>query len=276
MDLDIQGQRARVYTGGRAFDPALPTVVFIHGGAHDHSVWALQTRYLAHHGFGVLAVDLPGHGRSAGGPLDSIAAMADWIAAMLDAAGVRQAALVGHSMGSLVALDCAARHPARVSRLALIGATFPMHVSPELLAAARDDEARAHDMINVWSYAAIAHFPSSPGPGGWAPGVNLRLLQWQKPGVLHADFRACNDYADGLERAAAVRCPVLLVQGERDLMTPPRSAAALTRAFADARSVLLPGSGHALMAEAPDGVLDALREFLAAPASASHGGVSQK
>jgi pimeloyl-ACP methyl ester carboxylesterase len=66
-----------VHTGGRSFNPALPTVVFIHGAEHDHSVWSLQSRYLAHHGYSVLAFDLPGHMRSAGPALASVEAMAD-------------------------------------------------------------------------------------------------------------------------------------------------------------------------------------------------------
>ena len=109
MIVDVNGKPAYAYTGGKAFDVTLPTAVFIHGAEHDHSVWALQTRYFAHHGFGVLAVDLPGHHRSAGPALTSIGAMADWLVALLDAVGVSRAFVAGHSMGSLIALDFAGR-----------------------------------------------------------------------------------------------------------------------------------------------------------------------
>lgn len=263
MELTVQGRKAYAYNGGKAFDASLPTVVFIHGGSHDHSVWVLQTRWMAHHGYGVLAIDLPGHGRSEGPALASIESMADWIIAVLDAAGVRKAALVGHSMGSLVALDCAGRNRERITALALVGTAVPMKVSPELLASTRTDEAAAQGMINVWSHAAIAHYPNNPGPGAWVPGGNLRLLQRQKPGVLHADFAACNAYSAGLERAAQLSCPALIVIAGSDLMTSPRSAQALAKAIHGASSVTLPGSGHALMAEKPDAVLDALAAFLA-------------
>ncbi len=83
MDL-LTSPRLYAYTGGRPFDPALPTVVFMHGAQHDHSVWILQSRYLAHHGYGVLALDLPGHMRSAGPPLATVEAMADRVAAGID------------------------------------------------------------------------------------------------------------------------------------------------------------------------------------------------
>ena len=263
MQLTVNDHVAYAYTGGKPFDPALPVVVFIHGAEHDHCVWVLQTRYLAHHGHAVLAVDLPGHGRSAGAPLPSVEAMADWIVALLDAAGASRAALVGHSMGSLIAVECAARHPSRVSAIALVGTAFPMKVSDELLTATRDDEPLAQDMVNIWSHSAYAHYPSNPGPGFWVMGENLRLMQRQKPGVMHTDFKACNDYANGLTAAAAVACPALLVTGRRDIMTPPRAARDLGGALKNARTVEIAGSGHALMSEKPDEVLDALRSFLA-------------
>ena len=262
MQLAIRDTHAYAYTGGKAFDPALPTLVFIHGAEHDHCVWVLQTRYLAHHGFGVLAVDLPGHGRSDGAPLDSVEKIADWIVAVLNAAGVSKATLIGHSMGSLVAIECAARHPDRIAKIALIGTAFPMKVSDELLTATRDDEPLAQDMVNIWSHSAYAQYPGNPGPGFWAMGGNLRLMQRQKPGVMHTDFAACNAYANGIDAAKQVRCPALLIMGKRDLMTPPRAAKEIMGALADKRSVEIAGSGHALMAEKPDEVLEALRAFL--------------
>src|SRR3954463_7035239 len=111
MQLSVNGSDTFVATGGRPFDPALPTVVMLHGAGFDRSTWALHTRWFAHHGFSVLAPDLPGHGRSPGPSLGSIAEMADWTAALLDAAGVTKAHLIGHSMGSLISLETAARHP---------------------------------------------------------------------------------------------------------------------------------------------------------------------
>src|SRR5260221_3666868 len=98
MQFIVQGYPAFAYTGGRTFDPALPAVVFVHGAAMDHSVWQWQSRYFAHHGFGVLAVDLPAHGRSPGPARTSIGALADWVAFFIESASLRRAAVVGHSM----------------------------------------------------------------------------------------------------------------------------------------------------------------------------------
>jgi pimeloyl-ACP methyl ester carboxylesterase len=268
MIFDIDGAPAYAYTGGQAFDPDRPSAVFIHGAQHDHSVWALQTRYFAHHGMNVLAVDLPGHGRSDGPARRSVAALADWIIALLDAAKVGEAMLIGHSMGSLVALDAAGRYPARVRKLALLATAVPMPVSDVLLDAARDHESVAIDFVNQWSHSSIAAKPSSPGPGFWLHGVNQRLMERMaargEAQLFHTDFTACNEYADGFERAAQLRCPVLVVSGRRDVMTPPRAAEALVETLrqvgVDVESVML-DAGHALMSEQPDAILRGLFGF---------------
>ncbi len=262
MELKVKGKSAYAYSGGKEFDAKLPTVVFVHGAQCDHSVWILQSRYLAHHGYGVLALDLPGHGRSDGPALARVEDIADWVAAVLDAAGVERAAVIGHSMGSLIALECAARHPERVARIALLASAYPMKVSEELLAATRDDEPIAQDMVNIWSHLAYAQYPNNPGPGFWVIGENLRLMQRQKPGVMHVDFSACNAYAGGTEAASKVQCPALFLIARRDSMTPARSAQAFAQTVKGARMVMIEGSGHNMMGEKPDEVLDALVGFL--------------
>lgn len=270
MNLTLAGQPAYVYTGGKSFDPARPSVVFIHGAQHDHSVWILQTRYFAHHGFNVLAVDLPGHNRSGGTPLPSIGSLADWIALLLDALHVPQAMLVGHSMGSLIALETAARHPEQVSKIALVAAAFPMKVSDALLDAAAHRQDEAIDMVNVWSHSSIASKPSHPAPGFWIHGGNQRLMERvarrNAAPVFFTDFSACNAYDEGLASAARVRCPVLFLLGRRDRMTPVKAAQALIAALRQAGpevGVEQIDAGHALMSEQPDAVLDALYAFAA-------------
>jgi pimeloyl-ACP methyl ester carboxylesterase len=262
--LRVAGNDVYAYTGSRRFDAALPTAVFVHGAANDHSVWALQSRYFAHHGRNVLAVDLPGHGRSGGAALGSVEAIADWLPTLLDAAGASAAALVGHSLGSLAVLAAAARHPGRVTKIALVGPAVPMPVSDVLLDAAKADDHVAYELINGWSYSPGKQLGGNQMPGLWLTGSAMRLLERNRPGVLYTDLAACHAYAGGLDAAAAVRCPALLILGARDLMAPPKSAQALMAALPDKRVVTLPDCGHALMAEQPDAVLDALAAFLLA------------
>jgi len=268
MDLMVNGGKAFAYTAAHALDPAKPAIVFVHGAGLDHSWWGLQSRYFGYHGFNVLAVDLPGHGRSEGPPLENIGAMADWVMRLLDAAKLSAASVVGHSMGSLVALECAARHPARVERIALIGAAWPMKVSEAFLEAAHRNEQTAYDMETIWGHAPAVPLGGNPNPGMWMYGDTLARLARLAPGVLYAGLKACNDYADGLASAAKVKCPALLLLGRRDLMTPPKTAASLAQAIPGVRTIEFGTPGHSLMAEAPDAILDALVEFLAVRAPA--------
>lgn len=268
MKLTVQGQAAYVYTGGKPFDATLPCVVFVHGALHDHSVWTLLARWFAHHGHAVLAVDLPGHARSGGAPLASVEAMGDWIVALLDAAGVRQAALVGHSMGSLAALEAAARAPERASRLVMVGTAYPMKVSDALLATARERPLQAIEMVNVYSHSTQAAKPAYPGPGSWLHGGNLQLMRRVQAGqrglnLFAHDFAVCDAYANGLLAAAQVRCPAHLILGDADAMTPPKAAREVGAAL-KAKVQHLP-AGHSLMQEQPDGVLNALRLALGDP-----------
>lgn len=266
MLLDVQGKQAYCYTGGKPLDARLPAIVLMHGAQNDHSVWALQSRYLAHHGYAVLVPDLPGHGRSAGPALTSVEALADWALDLLEAAGLRQAIFAGHSMGSLIALEAARRAPGRVAGLALLGTTYPMKVSEALLETSRTDEAAAIDMVNIFSHSSIAHKPSCPGPGFSVLGGARRLMQRmssRNPAQLfHTDFAACNNYAGGEAAAASVACPTLFILGSKDMMTPPRSAKVLTAAIKHGKIVTVE-AGHSLMTEAPDAVLDALSGFAA-------------
>jgi pimeloyl-ACP methyl ester carboxylesterase len=258
MRIVVNGAKSFAATGGRDFRPDLPVVVLIHGAGMNSSVWALHSRWFAHHGWSVLAVDLPGHGRSGAPLLPSIGAMADWIVSLLDAAGVAKAALIGHSMGALVALDAAARHGERVCAIALIGAAAQMPVHQDLLDAASVNSRDAINMVNLWGHGAFAAQGGSLAPGIWMIGVGQRLLERAGPGVLHNDLAACNAYAEGFDAASKVSCPATLVLGARDLMTPLPAGKKLAAVLPGAKLVVIEGAGHMLMAERPDEVLAAL------------------
>ena len=263
MDLIVNGRKVFAYTGGKPFDPALPCVVFIHGALNDHSVWTLLARWFAHHGHSVLALDLPAHMRSAGPPLPDVEALADWTLALLDAAGVNRAALVGHSMGSLIALEASARAPQRVSALVMVGTAYPMKVSQVLLDVSRDDPLQAIDRVVSYSHSTLAAKPSYPGPGSWLRGGSralMRLVQSRQPGLFHHDFSLCDRYAGGMQAAAKVQCPASLIVGNADQMTAPKQAREMAQALrATVHSV---NAGHSIMAEAPEQVLAALRTVL--------------
>jgi pimeloyl-ACP methyl ester carboxylesterase len=238
MRIEIDGIGVFFATGGQPLRPGLPSLVLIHGSGLDHSTWALQSRWFAHHGRNVVAVDLPGHGRSAGAPLKSIEAMADWVAAML------------------ARLEIA--HPAAVRALGLVGAAPAIPVHPDILAAAAENRHDAIDMLTIWGLGFSAGLGGCKAPGMWMHGGAEKLWERAAPGVLSADLVACNAFAGGPEAAASITCPMVIVQGSRDAMTPLRGARELAKAIPGVHLTVLEGAGHMLPAERPDEVLAAL------------------
>jgi pimeloyl-ACP methyl ester carboxylesterase len=273
MVIQVNGHTTYCYTGGKPFDAARPTVVFIHGVLNDHSVWGLQSRYLANHGFNVLAVDLPGHCRSEGEAPSTVEEAATFVAALLDAVGAPRAALVGHSWGSLIALESAARLKDRATHLVLVGNAYPMKVSPMLLDASLNDPEAGIRMINVFSRSTLAAPPSALGPGTWVYGANTalnrRVLRSNaKVNVFHRGFKACDSYANGEAAMQAITCPVLFVLGAQDQMTQPKAAQSLiekARGSGKAVTVTHLPVGHHQMTETPDDTLFAIRDFLGKP-----------
>jgi pimeloyl-ACP methyl ester carboxylesterase len=247
---------------GRPHREGAPAILFVHGAGMDHTVWALQGRHFAFHGWNARAVDLPGHGRSRALPaLSSIEAMADALAALI---GPSPATLVGHSMGALAALATAARHPERVAALCLLGAAARMPVHQGLLALAAAHDPKAVELMCDWAFGPRGQIGGNPQPGGWLQGTARALLRGSDPAVLSSDLAACNAYAQGVEHAAAVRCSALVVIGAVDRMTPPKAGAQLAGLIPGARTTVIAGAGHMMMIEAPDATLEALRGFLEA------------
>ncbi len=241
-----------------------PVAVLIHGAGGNRTVWASQARHLAARGTDVLAVDLPGHGCSPGKACDRVE---DYVAAVrgeLDRRELPQVALVGHSLGAMIALALAGRHPDRVTKLAMLGAGLRLTVNDALLTATADDPETAIAAIVDWGHSPSTHVGGGETPGLWMDGADLAILHAEAeahPGSLHADFTASAGY-DGAEDAAAVRCPTLVVAGDRDLMTPASMGREVAAAIAGAELEVLQGCGHFLMTERPAEVSLLLARFL--------------
>ena len=266
MYYNVNGHQLYAYTAGKPFIATQPTVVFIHGVLNDHSVWGLQSRHFAYNGWNVLAIHLPGHGRSDGAPPATVEDAANSILALLDAAEVKQAVLVGHSYGSLIALEAAGRAPDRVSRLVLVGTAYPMSVAPALLDNSLNNPEAAIHMVNTFSHNTLCPPPSSLGPGTWVFGASRALMRRvlasnSDTNLFHTGFNACDQYANGEQAMAAVTCPTLFIVGNQDRMAPPKSARALAQHARHGQIVGI-DTGHAMMTEAPGPVLDALQGFL--------------
>jgi len=262
MDIIVDGQKAHVATGGREPLPGEPVVILIHGSGMDRTVWQFQSRNIAFRGRRVLGVDLPGHGRSEGAPPKTIAAMADWLGRFMDAAEVETATLIGHSMGSLIAMDMAARYPERVEKLVLMGVAETMPVHPELLEAARQNLPLAPELIVFWGLGDKAKIGGHPEPGLWIRGANETLLKLSQKGVLATDLTACDIYTEGAAAAQKVTCPTLFVLGRNDQMTPLKKGLSLADLVKNSHATVIERSGHMMMCERPNQVYDALKGFV--------------
>ncbi len=255
MRLSVDG--AEVFVGQGSGHGNGPAILFLHGAGMDHTVWTLPARHFARHGYRVIAPDLPAHGRSAGTALTSIDAMASWAWHLLDAMGVGEAVLFGHSMGSLVVSRMASEWPDRVLALGLLGASQPMRVSDPLRNAAGDDHPAAFDMANAWSHSARGRLGGNPVPGIWLLAAGRRLLDRNVSGVYAADLNACNAFEPPVADSA-LAAPVLVLAGESDQMTPLKAGLAVAGRYADCVVQRLPGSGHSMLGEKPNEVLDAM------------------
>lgn len=262
MKAEIAGRETYIATGSRPFQaPGKGVLLFVHGAGLDHTVWTMQTRYFARHGYAVLAPDLPGHGRSAGDPLESVEAIADWLADLLGSLGVSSATVIGHSMGSLAAYAFAARHPELTDRLVLFGASIPMPVTNLLLDAAADDDHAAYEMANTWSHSTRGSLGGNPVPGIFVLRGGERLMERCAPGVFHADLAACNSFDPG--DLGPVQAGATVVVGTEDKMTPMKAGLKVAAALGEGAVVrTLSGSGHSMMSECPNEALDILIEAI--------------
>jgi len=261
--VEVDGVSTHASTGGVPLEGDAQVVLFLHGAGMDSTVWQLQTRYFAHRGLRSVAVDLPAHGRSEGTALESVEDMAEWVARFMAAAGFSRAHVVGHSMGTFIALELARRHPLLVASLTLCGTATRMPVHPDLLAAAEHDLPAAAALMAAWGHAQPAHIGGNPTPGLWMLGGAQALVERSAPGVLATDFRACMAYGDAPIAAAAVTCPCTVIVGLGDKMTPPKAGLALAAAVPGVMVIELPGTGHQMMTEAPRAVQRAIAATIA-------------
>ena len=252
MYITLNNEKIFVGTGHKEFIPSQPTIAFIHGAGMSHLVWALYTRYYAHNGFNVLAIDLPGHGHSQGVLRPSIEAMADFVNEVLDHFEIADCRLIGHSMGSLVAIETAYRCPSRIAKLVLIGCAYPMAVGEPLLEAARNDDPSAIDMMVIWGHDYAEQIGGNRVPGVRALNLAKRWLQAAGPGVLFNDLNACNEYQNAQQAVPNMQIPITMIVGDRDKMTPPKVAASVAKAQAHVNFRTIKKCGHGCMLEQPE------------------------
>lgn len=263
MIVSVNGHDAHAATGGIANpDPSLPAVILIHGAGMDSSAWFLQTRYLAYRGFRVFAIDLPGHGHSGGETIATVEGMTEWLGQFMEAAELESAHLVGHSMGTFIALELAALQPEKVASIVLMGTAPAMPVHPQLISDAENNLPAAAALMTAWSHAKPAHVGLHPTPGLWMLGGAQALVERSKPGVLASDFRACAAYTNASQAAIAVTAKSTVIIGAGDKMTPAKAGQKLAQSLGDCTVITLADTGHMMMVESPKPVKQALLSAL--------------
>lgn len=274
MKFIINKHEVFAYTANHEIQPEKPSVIFVHGAANDHSVFALQSRYFAYHGYNAIAIDLPGHGLSGGDCLTRVEDMAAWLLQVINTLELGDVSVAGHSMGSLIALEVgniianqqdASDNAFALKGLILCANAYPMLVAPPLLQAADETPQLAYEMINEWSFHKKIN--ANPNPGVWQQTKNMRMMQRAQKGVLHTDLSACNNYQNGEVAAENTNCPVLFLCGQFDKMAPAKATLKIESLIANSSKVTLPDCGHALLAEQPVLALEAIKHFLAANAT---------
>lgn len=259
MKLTYNGKEVRVATGGKSHDGVDgPAVVLLHGAGMDRTTWQMQSRWLAHHGYRVAAIDLPGHGLSDGAPLETISQMADWTAGVVRELELAPAHVVGFSMGTFIGLEMAAEYPDTVASLVLIGTASAMPVHPVLLDASRDDVPMASRLMTSWGIGSKAHRGGHQSPGTWLIGASTALLDTSPEGALAADMVACNAYGTGVEHAGKITAPVTFLLGKEDKMTPIKASHDLVDAVANKQVITLDAIGHMMPIEDPIGARKAI------------------
>ena len=262
MEFEVYNKLVFAATGGRAFDAKKKTLIFVHGAGMDHTVWSLQTRWFAWNGWSVLALDLPGHGKSEGPPINSIYEMGKWLGKLIDVLGTKHVSLVGHSMGAFVALESGALLPDKISSIAMLGVATRMRVHPDLLRAACENDPIAWELIVSWGFGQPSHFGANRLPGFWMQGGGRALLSKAPKNTLGIDLAACDRHEGALSASQKLSCPTLILCGDCDQMTTPTAAHSLGQTVKDVNIITLRNCGHMMTVEKPDETLTALINFL--------------
>jgi pimeloyl-ACP methyl ester carboxylesterase len=263
MKFKVNNKEVFASTGGRPFDKNKPLIVFIHGSGLTHMCWVLQTRYFAFHGYSVLALDLPGHGLSEGDSLKTIEEQADWVKDVIQAVGVKEASLVGHSQGCLVTIECTAKNPDMIKTICLMGGAGAIPMNPLLLELAENNDSKAVDLMMDWAHGPSGHFGGHPVPGLYHLNTGSMLVQSKEiKNTLGVDFRACDNYKNGFQAAKKINVPTLCILGDEDKMCPVKEGEKLADKIKKSEVNIIEKSGHMMLLEEADKTLAILKKFI--------------
>lgn len=249
-DINVKGVNIHYETGDSRLGQG-KTVVFVHGAAGRSARWANQVAALAKEHFPV-ALDLPGHGVSGGRQCEQVFLYREWVKQTVDALGLKDIVLAGHSMGGAIALDFALAYPSYLKGLILVSTGVRLRVDPARLESYRKGEYKAE-------WAGMSFSPAAP-EDLVEQGVREALAV--DPAVRYADFLACERF-DVISQVNTISIPTLVICGQDDVATPAKFSRFLADNIPRARLILVDAAAHMVMLEQPEAVNKAIKDFLA-------------
>tara|TARA_B110000444_G_C18637183_1_gene499676 strand:+ start:56 stop:832 length:777 start_codon:yes stop_codon:yes gene_type:complete len=221
-----------------------PLIIFIHGAACDHTLWCYQNRYFFNIGFSTLTLDLPGHGLNQSKSFSSISEMSSLINNLLKKLPQKNIILIGHSMGSLICLDVASLNSAKLKKVILVGISYPMSVSKDLLNKSKKNQAEAiNDMIQ-WSLPSNVKLNGSKLIGLDLSNLVSVIMGNTPNGVLYQDLLACNNFSLKNESIKSIGALITIIAGEKDVMTPLKGAKKLIELLPNITFTSIKNIGH--------------------------------
>ena len=245
-----------VSTGGMEFEKEKPTILLMHGSGLTHIVWSFHEQFYSTQGFNVLSVDLPGHGNSDGPSLKSIEEISDWIKSLMEKLKIEKITIIGHSQGSLVGIDFAARYPKLISRLVLVAGSYRMPVNQDLINYAEAGDEKAVMLMMKWGYEGSRAFI------GGNPVKKIINSSRDIREILAVDLNACNNYKGGKESLGKINCPTLCIFGDLDKMVPLEVGNKMASMIKNSEKKIISNCGHMIIFEKALEMRKIVRDFL--------------
>ena len=238
------------------FDKEKPTILLMHGSGLTHIVWSFHEQFYSMQGFNVLSVDLPGHGNSEGSSLKSIEEISDWIKSLMEKLNIKKIIIIGHSQGSLVGIDFAARYPELISRLVLVAGSYKMPVNQDLINYAEAGDEKAVLLMMKWGYEGSKAFI------GGNPIKKIINSSRDIREILAVDLNACNNYKGGKESLEKINCQTLCIFGDLDKMVPLEVGNKMTLMIKNSEKKIISNCGHMIIFEKAFEMRNLVKEFL--------------
>ena len=245
-----------VSTGGMDFDKKKPSILLMHGSGLTHIVWSLHEQFYATQGYNVLSVDLPGHGNSEGPSLKSIEEISDWIKSLMNVLDINKLIIIGHSQGSLVGIDFAARYPNLINGLVLVAGSYKMPVNQDLINYAEAGDEKAVLLMMKWGYEGSKAFI------GGNPVKKIINSSREIREVLAVDLNACNNYKGGKESLEKINCPTLCIFGDLDKMVPLEVRNKMASMIKNSEKKIIRNCGHMIIFEKAFEMRKLVKEFI--------------